>query len=115
MKVGQEEEFKSLFNPIVFDIQNHGRYSMMNYIPDNINEAYIKKNSRTFLCSDLFRGQLKGLDDMLDQSRSGHFAYLTQKDFSPTGAARTMELDVHSFLANIILKGCFISKKVVDR
>ena len=37
---------------------------------------------------------MKGLDDMLDKSRSGHFAYLTQKDILLTGAARTMKLDV---------------------
>ena len=88
---------------------------MRNYIPDNINDAYVKKTSGTFLSSDLFRGQMKGLDDMLDKSRSGHFAYFTHKDFSPTGAARTMELDVQKFLADIILKGCFISKRLVKR
>ena len=115
MKVGHEEQFKSLFNPIVFDIQNHGRYSLRNYIPDNINNAYVERHSRTFLRSDLFREQMRGLDDMLDKSRSGHFAYFTQKDFSLTGAARTLELDVHCFLADIILKGCFHSAKTVNR
>ena len=115
MKVGHEEEFKSLFNPIVFDIQNHGRYSLRNYIPDNINDAYVERHSRTFLRSDLFREQMRGLDDMLDKSQSGHFAYFTQNDFSQTGAARTMELDAHNFLADIILKGSFTNKRIVNR
>ena len=107
MKTGEEEEFKSLFNPIVCDIQNHGRYSMRSYTTENINNAYVKKGSGTFLNSDLLRGQLQGLDDMLDACGNGHFAYLSKKDFSKTGAARTMELDVRNFLKNIIVKEGF--------
>ena len=48
VKIGQEEKFKSLFDPIVIDIQNHGRYSMQNYILDNTNDAYVEKISGTF-------------------------------------------------------------------
>ena len=117
MKSRSEAEFKSLFMPIVIDIQNHGRYSMISYIHDNVNDAYVETNSRLFLSSDLLRGQLGGLDDMLDKSGNGHFAYFTQKDFSSTGAARTMELDVGLFLADFVLKECFgiTNEEIVKR
>ena len=107
MIAGYEEEFKRSLEPIVIDIQNHGRYSMNNYVHDNINDAYVEKDSRTYLCSDLLRNQMGGLDDMLDKSGNGHFAYFTQKDFSQTGAARTMALDVKTFFTDFILKGSF--------
>ena len=92
---GHEDEFKCLFRPFVIDIQNHGRVNMPEYIHHKIKDAYVENDSRTFLSADLFRNQIGGLFELLKEGNS--FGYLTQKDFSPTGAARTMALDVKTF------------------
>ena len=80
---------------------------MRDYSDEYVSDAYIEKGSTTFLSSDLLREQLAGLDDMMDSRGNGHFAYFSRKDFSATGAARTMELDLKNFVKDIIIKNCF--------
>ena len=97
---GHENEFKSMFKRFVIDIQNHGRNDMAEYVSDNVNDAYQERDSRTFLSSDLLRSQVYGLFELLKEDNS--FGHFTRKDFSQTGAARTMALDVKKFF-----KECF--------
>ena len=106
---GHEDVFKSLFKPYVINIQNHGRAEMAGYVYDKVNDAYKEKDSRTFLCSDLLRSQMGGLLDsgLLDSSKEGwsFIGNFSQKDFSKTGAARTMALDVKKFIGDGLLTG----------
>ena len=68
---------------------------MAEYVHDRVKDAYVEKDSKTFLSSDLLRSQLGGLFELLKEGKS--FGFFTQKDFSQTGAARTMALDVKTF------------------
>jgi hypothetical protein len=86
----------------VIDIQNFGRPDMTKYVYDKVNDAYLEKDSRMFLCSDLLRNQLGGLLDQMKEGRA--LDVFTQKDFSQTGAARTMSIDVNRFFREILLK-----------
>ena len=64
---------------------------MNQMIIDKINDAYVEVDGRTYLSSDMMRSQVEGLiEHMLKESLS-HF---NKKDFSHTGAARTIALDV---------------------
>ena len=92
---GHEHKFKSLFKRFVIDIQNHGRVDMAEYVHDRVKDAYVEKDSKTFLSSDLLRSQLGGLFELLKEGKS--FGFFSRKDFSQTGAARTMALDVKTF------------------
>ena len=89
------ETFKELFKPFVIDIQNHGRYNKAEYVYEKINDAYVENvesDFKTFLCSDLLRSQVLGLMESLEEGSC--FSNFARKDFSQTGAARTMALDV---------------------
>ena len=98
---GSEEKFRSLFNPVVIDIQNHGRKDKRTYVHDNVSDAYVGKTSKTFLCSDLLRSQVGGLFEILDEE--GPFNVFKKKDFSHTGAARTLALDMKQFIRSFLL------------
>ena len=98
---GFEDKFKHLFKPIVIDIQNHGRMDRSKYIYDNVSEAYVGKASGTFLCSDLLRSQVGGLFELLEDGSD--FSAFKKKDFSHTGAARTLALDMKQFLRKFLL------------
>ena len=45
--------FKSLFKPVVIDIQNCGRTRGSQFASNTFNEAYLEEDGKTFLCSDL--------------------------------------------------------------
>ena len=98
---GHHYEFKSLFERFVIDIQNHGRSDMAEYVSDKVNDAYEERDSRTFLSSDLLRSQVDGMFELLKEGKS--FEDFTPKDFSQTGAARTMALDVKKFFRECLL------------
>ena len=52
-------------------------------------------DGRTYLSSDMMRSQVEGLsENMLKEALSNFY----KKDFSHTGAARTIALDVKKFL-----------------
>ena len=93
---GKVDEFKSLFDPFVIDIQNHGRPHRSNFVFDKVNDAYLEEDGKTFICSDLFRGQLEGLLSNLQTVNFWSLANVTTNDFSPIGAARSMSMDVKS-------------------
>jgi hypothetical protein len=104
---GHDDVFKSLFKPFIIDIQNHGRPNRSAFVYDKVNEAYTEKNSRTFLCSDLFRSQLEGFFEHLKNGDGWSFGSFTTMEFSPTGAARSMSVDVKNMfrkwlLANLV-------------
>jgi hypothetical protein len=84
--------FKSLFEPFVIDIQNHGRPDRSAFVYDKVNEAYTENNSRTFLCSDLFRSQLEGFVEYLKSGDGWSLGNFTTMEFSLTGAARSMSI-----------------------
>ena len=86
--------FKSLFKPVVIDIQNCGRTRGSQFASDTFNEAYLEEDDKTFLCSDLFRGQLEGLVDYVQSNSTWPFANFSASNFSPTGAARSMSIDI---------------------
>ena len=62
----------------------------MHCVSDRVKEAYLKEDGKFFLCSDLFRGQMRGFSQSLE--RDGSWANY-QTDFSPTGAARSISVD----------------------
>ena len=93
-----------MFKPVVIDIQNHGRSDMTKYVLEHINEAYEEYNSKTFISSDLMRNQVGGLSELTTTGNA--FGHFIQKDFSKTGAARTMALDVKMFFRHC-LTTCF--------
>ena len=68
---------------------------MTKYVLEHINEAYEEYNSKTFISSDLMRNQVGGLSELTTTGNA--FGHFIQKDFSKTGAARTMALDVKKF------------------
>ena len=105
IKRGHEVQFKSMFEPFVMDIQNHGRDSMRNYISDNVRDAYVGADSQTYLSSNLLRTQIGGLYEVMKDGKS--FSDFSKKDFSPTGAARTMALDVKKWFREC-LQTCLI-------
>ena len=74
---------------------------MAGYVSDKVNDAYEERNSKTFLSSDLLRSQVDGLFELLKDGKS--FEDFTPKDFSQTGAARTMALDVKKFFRECLL------------
>ena len=78
---------------------------MTNYVYDKIDDAYVEKDSRTFLCSNLLRDQIEGLFEFLEGGKLGSLGF-TRKDFSQTGAARTMTLDIKMFFRQRLLT-CF--------
>ena len=90
--------FKSLFQPFVIDIQNHGSHPGSEADYDKVIEAYLEEDGKTFICSDLFRGQL----GMIVNDATCPFASFTTENFSPTGAARSISVDVKK-----IFKTCF--------
>ena len=97
--------FKCLFKPYVIDIQNHGRAKMAEYVDDNVNDAYLEKDSRTFLCSDLLRSQFNtGLLISLKE-RWSFIGNFNEKRFSDTGAARTAAMDVNKLVIQSFLTG----------
>ena len=65
---------------------------MPEYVHDNINDAYIQRDSKTYISSNLLRSQVGGLHEMMKDGKS--FGDFARKDFSTTGAARTLALDV---------------------
>ena len=108
------EGFKHLFKPIVMEIQNHCKMDLRQYNDDNVTDAYVGKASRTFLCSDLLRSQVGGLFKLDDD-----FSVFKEKDFSHTGAARTLALDMKQFLRKFLLN-CLVEipeeyKQVFER
>ena len=85
------KQSSSLCSGPFLDIQNHGR-RMPQYVYDNINDAYIERHSKTYINSNLLRTQLGGLHAIMKDDNS--FGDFIKKDFSTTGAARTLALDV---------------------
>ena len=77
---------------------------MDNFISDKVNDAYVETDSKTFVCSDLLRNQIEGLLEFLEKDQLGKLGF-TRKDFSQTGAARTMALDVTKFFRQGVLSG----------
>ena len=74
---------------------------MTKYVVNKVNEAYVKEDSRTFLCADLFRTQLWGVFEALE---SGDIlSFFKKTGFSHTGAARTVSLDVKMFAQYLVL------------
>ena len=92
VKKGQEVKFKRLFEPFIIGIQNHGRDDRANYVVDKVNDAYMEKDSKTFLNSNLLRTQIGGFFENLKDGRC--LSDFIHKGFSETGAARTIALDV---------------------
>ena len=97
---GLENKFKRLFKSIVIDIQNHCKMDQRQYVENNVSDAYIGKDSREYLCSDILRSQVEGL---FEQLQDADFHAFKKKDFSHTGAARTMALDVKQWLTKFFL------------
>ena len=100
----------------MIDIQNHARW-VEECIYDKVDDAYVEIDSRTFLqkivggcgqrtflCSNLLRDQVEGLFEYLDNGQLGKLGF-TRKDFSQTGAARTIALDVTKFFRQGVLSG----------
>ena len=88
---GHNNDFKSLFDPLVINIQNHGRLDSSNLALNEANDAYLEEDGSTFICSDLFRSQLRGFFQTLERDSSW---VICKTDFSQTGAARSVSLDV---------------------
>ena len=61
---------------------------MNQMISDKIDDAYVEVDGRTYLSSDMMRSQVAGFIQALP------FFRFDKKDFSHTGAARTIALDV---------------------
>ena len=61
---------------------------------ENVSDAYVLIGSETFLCSDLFRIQMRELMELLERKDGGILYLFKQKDFSHTAAARTMAFDL---------------------
>ena len=74
---------------------------MPEYVHDNINDAYIQRDSKTYISSNLLRTQVGGLHYQMQDGKS--FGDFVKKDFSPTGAARTMALDVKKWFRECLL------------
>ena len=87
----------------MIDIQNHARW-VEDFIYDKIDDAYVEKDSRTFLCANLLRDQVEGLFEYLKEGKLGKLGF-TRKNFSQTGAARTIALDVTGYFRKCILSG----------
>ena len=93
--------FKALFRPFVLDIQNHGRRAMSEYVSDNVNDAYIEGHSKTYISSNLLGTQVGGLHERMKVGNG--FGDFEKKDFSPTGAARTLALDVNKWFRECLM------------
>ena len=94
-----------MFERFVVDIQNHGRNNMNDYVSDNIKDAYIEMQSKTYISSNLLRTQIGGLYEVMKAGKA--FGDFSKKDFSQTGAARTMALDVKKWFRECLLS-CLI-------
>ena len=92
--------FKPLFKRFVLDIQNHGR-PRSQYVYDQTSDAYIERDSKTYISSNLLRTQVGGLHHMMTDGQI--FGDFVKKDFSTTGAARTMALDVKKCFREYLL------------
>ena len=61
----------------------------------NVEKAYVEKNQKTFLCPHLFRAQMDGFIKNLGRKETPSIArFMKVSDFSTTGAARTMSVDM---------------------
>ena len=74
---------------------------MSEYVSDNINDAYIERHSKTYISSNLLRTQVGGLLELMKDGKS--FGDFVKKDFSTTGAARTLALDVKKWFRECLL------------
>ena len=74
------------------EIQNHHQMDDENWRrkTDNVHEAYIEENKKTYLCTNLFRSQMKGLVKNLERKKYP----VNISGFSSTGAARTVSVDM---------------------
>ena len=72
---------------------------------DNINNAYIEIHSKTYISSNLLRNQVGGLQELMKDGKT--LCDFVKKDFSPTGAARTLALDVKKWFREALLN-CLI-------
>ena len=103
IKNGYESNFKNDFKKYIIDIQNHGLH-VSDYVMDNVDKVYVKKDGDVFLSSDLLRKQVEGLFDLMKAGKA--FEDFYPKDFSETGAARTMAFDVKKWFRNEFIN-CF--------
>ena len=88
-----------MFERYVIEIQHHGRNRMCDFTCDNVEAAYLLRDSKTYINSNLLRN-IGGLEQLMSNGRScGDFS---KKDFSSTGAARTMALDVKKWFRECI-------------
>ena len=88
-----------MFERFVIDIQHHGRDRMCDFIGDNVEAAYLIRDSKTYISPNLLR-KIGGLEWQMGNGRA--CGVFSKKDFSPTGAARTMALDVKKWFRECI-------------
>ena len=93
MKLGFEEPFKELLQPTVEGIQNYGQRDQQKWTTAKIDEAYVEKDGRTYLNSNLMRAQMTGI-----HSNPGGGMKLL--DSSATGATRNLAIDLPVYVAN---------------
>ena len=75
---------------------------MTKYVTENVEKVYVRKNGKTYLASDMLRKQVEGLYELMKAGKS--FEDFKVKDFSETGAARTMALDVKKWFRKVHIR-----------
>ena len=106
MKVGETRpnniSFSELFEPYVIGIQSHGNRTFTNHVPQLNLDSYLVhvNNGGMYVNSNLMRGQMDGIIHYL------HALGFKEKDYSDTGAARTVTFS----LTNIFPKLAAASK-----
>ena len=74
---------------------------MSEYVSDNVKDAYIESQSKTYISANLLRTQVGGLLELMKDGKS--FGDFVKKDFSSTGAARTLALDVKKWFRECLI------------
>ena len=117
---GHEAVFKSSFEPFVIEIQNHQSINSKDWRKEtmNVENAYVEKNQKTFLCPHLFRAQMDGFIKNLGKKDALSIArFMKVSKFSPSGAARTMSVDLKDIFNEYMqaLPLTEIFKEVIER
>lgn len=76
---------------------------MTDYVVDEVEDAYLEKDSKLFLNSNVLRTQIRGFFENLKDGRI--LSDVIHKGFSETGAARTIAVDIKTFFRESLLKG----------
>jgi len=100
MKVAETQRnnlnFSKLFEPYVIDIQSHGHRLFTKHVPQLNLDTYLVhgNNGGTYVNSNLMRDQMDGIIHFL------HALGFNEKDYSDTGAARTVIGSLSKFAAS---------------